>query len=84
MKRSLVISLVLVGLLLPISHLFAQGECAGCLPSGIPFSPPPDSLRVGVILVQFSDWATNTDARGGSCQIDFPNGINHSYLPNVL
>jgi M6 family metalloprotease-like protein len=77
MKKELLFLSVLTGLLLPTQSLYAQGECAGCLPSGIPFSPPPDSLRVGVILVQFSDWATNPDARGGSCQIDFPNGINH-------
>jgi M6 family metalloprotease-like protein len=50
-------------------NLHAQEDMCGCNLSGLPASPPPDSLRLGVILVQFSDWATNTDARGGVCQI---------------
>ncbi|MCG3153494.1 MAG: hypothetical protein DKINENOH_00082 [bacterium] len=46
--------------------------------SGGTILPLPPSFHVGVILVQFSDWATNEDARGGVCKIHLPpNNINH-------
>jgi hypothetical protein len=66
MRKGIMVLLISAALLLSVSSLLAQGECGGCL-SGSPFSPPPASLRVGVLLVQFSDWTTNPDARGGRC-----------------
>ncbi len=67
---------------LSLTYLFAMtsqvksdgGEC------GSTFSttalPAPSSLHVGVILVQFSDWQTNVDARGSHC---FIHGFDNDY-----
>jgi len=49
-------------------NLFVQetAMCA-CNLTGAPAVQPPDSLRLGIILVQFGAWATNTDVRDDRC-----------------
>ena len=79
MRKTWMIFALVAGLIVASSNVRAQ-EAAMCVCNltGAPATPPPDSLRLGVILVQFSDWATNTDARGSVCQIHLPpNNIDH-------
>jgi hypothetical protein len=78
MRKTWTVFALVAGLLSAASpNVYAQeaAVCA-CNLSGTTV-PPPDSLRLGVILVQFSDWATNTDARGSVCQIHpFPQNLD--------
>ncbi len=69
-KKWTVFTIVLLGLMNTHQNSRAQEVLCPMGASGSPASPPPPSYRLGVILVQFSDWATNEDARGGHCLID--------------
>jgi len=68
MRKTWMIFALVAGLMSANANLKAQ-DTGICYPNpcqGL-FSPPPATLNLGVILVQFSDWATNTDARGDRC-----------------
>jgi len=78
MKKTWKLFVALASLVIAMQNLYAQ-DTGICVPTpcGGLFSPPPDTLKLGVILVQFSDWATNTDARGGVCLIHpFPQNLD--------
>jgi len=59
MRKTWMIFALMAGLITANSNLKAHdtGLCAPT-PCGGLFSPPPATMNFGVILVQFSDWAT--------------------------
>ena len=68
MKSTWIVFALWTGLMVTSPNVYAQeATVCACNLTGAPAAQPPDSLRLGVILVQFSDWATNTDARGDRC-----------------
>lgn len=75
MEKVCRISLVIILILAMTSQLNSgSGDCGNNFTTMS--VPPPASLNVGVILVQFSDWQTNVDARGSHCQI---HGLDNEY-----
>lgn len=57
-----------VAILMIAPQPYAQAQNCGndFTTTAVP-DPFPSSIHVGVILVQFSDWQTNLDSRGGHC-----------------
>ena len=61
MKKTWKFLIAWLVVIMTMPNLYAQDTGLCCVPNpcGGLFSPPPATLNVGVILVQFSDWATN-------------------------
>lgn len=66
MKRLLLISLTACSMLIFVKPALAQETC-GCDITSTTVTSVPPSHTFGIVLVQFSDWSTNDDARGGKC-----------------
>ncbi|MBC6951683.1 hypothetical protein DWB58_27480, partial [candidate division KSB1 bacterium] len=67
-KQQIIFMILLLGMINGPDNSHAQEVMCPMDATGSPAAPPA-TLHVGVILVQFSDWQTNTDARGGRCHI---------------
>jgi len=79
MKRLIsVIMLAWVTLLVTRQISAQSGECGSNFQSSTVTSLPP-SCTFGIVLVQFSDWATNSDAQGGLCKAHEGQGNHYTW-----